>query len=274
MSGGNKQVQTSQNSLPDWLTTPYQGSLASAQALDQAGGPQIYGANGQQTVANFSPLQNIGLASIAGTAMGPSATQGAEGWNQYATSGALLDPNANPYLQANYNQALQGEQNNIASEFGAAGRNVISSLPVQQQGAADLANQLYGSAYNSGLQATTQAAAQAPSLDQSMYLPGEQLYTAGAQQQQQQQNQLNSTANIFNYQQELPYNTEGWYQGLLGQIATPYQQNTTTTQNQGNPWAGALGGALTGAEAGSTMGPWGAVGGGLLGGTAGYFGSK
>ena len=41
-----------------------------------------------------------------------------------------------------------------------------------------------------------------------------------------------------------------------------------------NPMMGAAGGALSGAAAGSVLGPWGAAGGAVVGGLSGYFGSQ
>lgn len=67
--------------------------------------------------------------------------------------------------------------------------------------------------------------------------------------------------------------------GYLGQQfgLQNYQNQLAYNQlynNQPNPWATALGGAATGALAGSSFGPYGAVAGGLIGGLGGYFSDR
>jgi hypothetical protein len=66
------------------------------------------------------------------------------------------------------------------------------------------------------------------------------------------------------------------YIAALGGLGMPGGQSVTTgTGAKGlSPAAGAATGALSGAAAGSALGPWGALAGGIIGGGAGYFGSR
>jgi hypothetical protein len=179
-------------------------------------------------------MQSAGLSSIASTAGMPSATQGAVDANRYMTSGALLNPDNNPYLQKEFHTGANAIENQIASEFAGNGSNVINSVPVQQQGMADLASQLYGNAYSQGLTAMNQASALAPSIDAGTYTPGQALLSAGGTQQNQEQNIINAEMQKYNYGQQLPENMLSWYSGLLNQNASPFGGSSSHAQNNPN----------------------------------------
>ena len=274
MSGGSQQQQTGP---PAWMTPYYQYALNKGQNLANSPGPQYY--PGQQ-VAPLQPLQQAGLQSVAQTAAGPSPINNAAKANAFETSGALLNPNANPYLQGMFNQGANQIQNRLSSEFAGAGSNIANSAPVQANELGNFATSLYGNAYGQGLQAMNAAQALAPGLAQSQYLPAQELMQAGGTQQDQLQNQINAAMQKYNYQQTLPYNQLSWYSSLLGQNASPFSNTTATMHNNptmsalgGAAAGGALGGALAGTESGAFLGPWGAVGGAALGGLMGLFGS-
>lgn len=226
MSGGSQNT-VSQQTVPSWLQ-PYLTASLSQGAQDLQNPPQYY--PGQQ-VASLTPLQQSGLSSIAGAASLPSASSGALGANQLETSGALLNPNANPYLQQEFNQGAQGIQNQIASEFAGSGSNVANSAGAQSAGMGTLAANLYGGAYGQGLQAMTQASALAPSIDQGLYMPGQQMYNAGTSQQQQQQNEINADISKWNFGQQTPENMLSWYSSLTNQNASPFI-GSSNTQSQ------------------------------------------
>ena len=159
----------------------------------------------QSLVAPLSPLQIQGIQSLASTANGVNPSLSAANANAWETSGALLNPSINPYLQNTFNLAANSVQNQLASEFAGAGSNVINSLPVQSDEMNNLATQLFGGAYQQGLTTMNQAEALSPSIQQGTYLPGQELYSTGGLQQQQQQQLINA-----------PYNALSWYSGLLG----------------------------------------------------------
>lgn len=94
----------------------------------------------------------------------------------------------------------------------------------------------------------------------------------GNQLQDDQQFGLDRQYQEFLRSQQDPYDRLNAYVGAIsGSPSAP----TTTAQQPlyRNRTAGALGGAATGASAGSAFGPWGALIGGVVGAGAGYFGS-
>ena len=266
MSGGSQNTVT-QNSVSPTVAPYYSQALQQGQNLLGTGGPQYY--PGQQ-VADFTPLQQAGFDSIANSAMTPNASQGAQAANEYETSGALLNPSANPYLQGTFKQAANQVQNQLGSEFAQNGSNVLNSLPVQSDEMNNLATSLYGGAYQQGLTAMTQASALAPSIDQGTYMPGQELLSAGGAGQQQSQNEINAAMQRYNYTQQLPYNMLSWYSGLLGQNASPFGSSSSQGSGTNNPWMTAAG---VGLDAAALYGGSGAAaagaGAGLLGGAGG-----
>lgn len=269
MSGGGNSTTTTQQSVPDWVKPYFTEALSQAQSLNKAGGPQYY--PGQQ-VADLNGMQLGGLGGIANTAMGPNASSVAQNQNMNIESGQYLNPATNPYLSGTFNTAAQGVQNNIASQFGAAGRNIVGSAPVQSSAMNQLANEIYGGAYQSDMKNMVQASALTPSLDQGTYLPSQELLSAGAGLQGQQQNEINALMNRYNYNQQLPENMLSWYSGLMNQNSSPFRGSQTTLPTNSNPALGAGGGAIAGGEAGSSFGPYGTAIGAGIGGLLGYFG--
>jgi hypothetical protein len=271
VSGGGTNT-VSQTTVPDWLKPYLTSNLEKGQMLQMEGGPQM-----EQQVAPLNDMQNAGLAQLQSAAGAPNANSAANAQLQNVESGAYLNPSTNPYLQSTFNTAAQGVQNSLDSQFGAAGRNILASAPVQSDEMNNLANQIYGGAYQSGMQNMMQGAALAPSVAQGQYMPGQEMLQAGAGLQGQAQNVLNAKSNEYNYAQALPYNTASWYSSLLGQNASPFMGSSQTSSPVTNPWMTGIGGAASGAAAGAALGTetgmWGgpigagvgAVAGGLLG---------
>jgi len=250
MSGGGTSTNTVQTTIPSWLQPYYTTGLNDASKLLGSGGPQYYPG---QTVAPLNPVQEQGIASNVGAASGPNASQGAQAANMFETSGALLNPAMNPYLQRTFSQAANAVQNQLATEFAGSGSNVINSLPVQSDEMNNLATQLYGGAYGQGLNAMTQASALAPSIDAGTYLPGQELLSTGSGLQNQTQNLINANQQQWNYNQQLPYNSLSWYSGLLGQNASPFSSGSSSGQMNNNPWSTAIGGGLLAANAANSI---------------------
>ena len=266
MSGGGTSTNTT-TSVPGWLQPYLTQSLTQGQQLLAQGGPEM-----QQGVAPLNSTQLAGVGSIEGAAGQPNANNAANTALSGILGGQNLSPNTNPYLAQEYQTALQGSQNQIASQFAGAGSNIVNSIPVQQNAAADLAGSIYAPAYAAGLQQQTQAAALAPQVAQTQYLPGQELLQTGSGLQSQSQNVLNAQNNMYNYQQSLPYNTQSWYSSLVGQNANPFSTQSQTQMPSTNGVMTGLGGAAAGAELGSYFGPYGAAAGGLAGGLLGAYG--
>lgn len=67
-------------------------------------------------------------------------------------NGQYLDPSSNPYLHDTFNQAANAVQNKLGSEFAGYGRNPTASTAAQADQMNQLATQIYGGAYNTGIQ--------------------------------------------------------------------------------------------------------------------------
>ena len=267
MAGGG--TNTVQTNIPQWLQPYLSGELGAASNLTPGlsgsqGGtytlpngqsvtvPGTPGVNASSLVAPMNPTEQAGLSSIIGTATGQGAgiADNAAAANQFETSGALLNPNSNPYLQNTFNLASQSVQNNLDSQFAGSGSNVDNSIPVQADQMNNLATQLYGGQYDTGLQTMTQATALSPSIQQGAYMPGEQLYTAGQPTQQIAQNTINA-----------PYNALSWYSSLLG--LNGGSGLGSTSSSSGNPWSTAIGAGMGAAGlAGMLSSLYGAMGSG------------
>lgn len=257
MSGGSQNT-VSQETVPSWLQPYLTQNLSSAQALEEGGGPQYY--QGQQ-VANLTPLQQQGIAGIQQTASAPNASTTAQQQNETLESGAYLNPATNPYLAGTLNTAEQGVQNNIASQFGTADRNVVSSAPVQSSAMNQLANEIYGGAYQTGMQQMVQGQALAPGLDAGTYLPSNALLQAGSGVQAQNQADINAAMNQWNYTQQLPENMLSWYSGLLGQNASPFAGQSSSSSGSNNSALTDAGAATALYGAGSSSGLFSALAG-------------
>lgn len=246
MSGNSGSTSTTTQQAPAYQV-PYQ-----QYGLDQAysnyqNGPQV---------AGFSDQQNQAINNVTG--MVSSGTPVSNAANNYATGVLNNGPTQNPYLDSTFNQAALATQNQLGSEFGSAGRNVDASQGLRSQQLNNLATQIYGGAYNTGVQQQEQALSSAPGLDQQQYNDQSQLYGAGQQVQ-----------NLANTYIQAPQN-------FLNNYLSQVNGNLGVTQTQQIPYnsaTNALGGAASGAQIGNSLnGNYGGAIGGLLGGLAGYFG--
>jgi hypothetical protein len=248
MSGGGGTNTVSQTTVPSWLQPYYTQALQTGQQLTSGAGPEYYPGN---QVAPLNSVQEQGINSIVGAASQPSASQGAQNANEFETSGALLNPSSNPYLQQTFQQGANAVQNQLSTEFAGSGRNIIGSLPVQSDEMNNLATQLYGGQYDTGLNTMTQASALAPSIDAGTYQPGQQLLSTGAGLQQQTQNNINQNVNAWNYQQQMPYNQLSYMSGLLGSDGSGFKSTSGSTTGTSSPWStasNAIGAGLLGSS--------------------------
>lgn len=190
MQNGSQTTQTVQSQAPSWQLPYQQYGLGQAQA-------QYQGVNSpSQLVAGFSPMQNQAMSNI-----NTLATQGTpEGTaaQSYVTNVLSGNPANNPYLSQQFNLAANDVQNRLESEFAGSGRNVIGSAPVQADELNNLATQLYGGAYNTGIQQQENAAAMAPTLENQQYNAQQNLFNAGAQQQGLAQQYIQAPQNFLN----------------------------------------------------------------------------
>src|SRR6185437_4907050 len=156
----------------------------------------------------------------------------------YTTSVLNGNPAQNPYLSNEFNLAANDVQNRLQSEFAGAGRNVIGSLPIQADQLNNLATQLYGGAYNTGVQQQENAAANAGNVVNSQMGLQQGLFGAGQQ--------------VQNLGQQYIQAPQTFLQNYLNQVNQVPGQSVTTT----NPLSPTqqIGQAATDANLGSTLG--------------------
>lgn len=256
MSGQNNQIQgaTQTTQAPSWQL-PYQQYGA-----NQALGQYKSVSSPTQLVAPFSPQQNQAITNFGN--MAATGTPGMAPATGYVNSVLSGSPANNPYLNSEFNQAADSVQNRMESEFGGAGRNVIGSLPVQTSADNNLAADLYGGAYSTGVQQQEQALGMVPSLGSTALNTNSALMGAGQQVQGLAQQYITAPQQFL--------------QQYLSSVNGNQGQATQIT-GQANPWTGAAGGASLGnsigtaignavsSGGGSTGGDWGSLVGGLLG---------
>lgn len=238
------------------------------QTLTQSGAPwqvpyQQYGLNQAYSayqnpgnlVAPFAPQQEQAIQGITDLTNNPTALNAA---TQYNNNILQNGPTQNPYLDSMFGQAAQRTQSQLASEFAGAGRNVDQSAGLRGQQLNDLATQIYGGAYNTGVQQQEQAAQLAPTLNNTAYGNQSSLFGAGGQVQ-----------NLANQYIQAPQNALNQYLNRTNGFNLGSQ---TSQPIYSNPAGNALGGAMLGNAVGSLFGGNGGTYGSILGGLAGYFG--
>lgn len=196
-----------------------------------------------QLVAGFSPQQNQAISGITSLATNNPTMGAADQYVQNVLSG---NPAQNPYLSSEFNQAANTVQNRLESEFAGSGRNVVGSLPVQSDELNNLATQLYGGAYNTGVQQQENALSAAPQTVNTDLGLQEGLYGAGQ--------------GVQNLAQQYITAPQQFMQQYLNQVMQVPGQSVTASQPY-SPVLQALGGAQVGGQWGSQIGS--ALGGAL-----------
>lgn len=251
-----------------------------SRALYETGGPQYYGGN---TVVPFSQQTEAALGGTEQRALAGSPVNRAA--QDYATGVLGREPTSqfggatNPYLDATFNRAADATQQRLQSGFAGSGRNIEAARPAASQELGDLANTIYGGAYENernrmasdlAQQRATQfsVAGMAPQLANQDYVDLQALGGVGSQVEDLTGRLMEDQAARWDFSQNAPQmNLDNYIARVTG--AYPGQNATQTTPTYRNRSAGAAGGAMSGAALGSSFGPYGAligaVGGGLLG---------
>jgi len=262
MGGGNESPSNQTQTTEPWKgVQPY---LTDYLQLGQKVTQNPYNFYNGDTVAGFSPEQEMGFNLGTQRALAGSPTLNAANQNITSTlQGNYLSPASNPYLKATADQALGDVQSRINSQFNNNNFGTSAHQETLQRGLGEQANQIYGQNYQNERGNQLQAAGMAGGLAGQDYMDANYLQGIGAQRQGLANQYLGNAAGQFNNAAQWPYEQLQRYgqvvQGGTGQGGT----TTSTGQNQGgsNPFAGAIGGAA----AGSSFGPWGALAGGVLG---------
>ncbi len=260
MNQGNSTTQVQTAQAPSWQL-PYQ-QYGLQQATAQYNGVT----SPQQLVAGFSPQQNQAISGITSLATNNPTLSAAQNYTQSVLNG---QPANNPYLNSEFNQAADTVQNRLESEFANAGQPVVNSLPVQSDEMNNLATDLYGGAYNTGVQQQENALGNAGNVVNNQVGVQQDLFNTGGAVQNLAQQYIQAPQNFLNqYLQQVT--------GNLGSTATT-QQPLSTTQQIAQAGVGAQAGSSIGSNIGSLIGKWlgnsstGSSVGGLLGALGGAF---
>lgn len=237
------QVTTTQ---PPAFQLPYlQYGLNQSKLLYDQGNPVI----------PFSQQSEQALAGVQQRATQGSPLVGtAQNYAQKSLEGGFLGQN--PYLDQTFNQAALATQNQLASQFAGAGRNIGASEGLRAQQLNNLATQIYGGAYNTDRQLQQGVLGSALPLANQDYVDLAQLRGVGS-----------DVEGLAREQAQAPGQALDQYLGRVsGNMGSTTQQ--PLYRNSG---ASILGGALLGSQLGSSVssnpyaGIIGAIGGGLLG---------
>lgn len=232
--GGKSQTTTTE---PPKYQLPYlQYGMNQAQSLYNQG----------NQVAGFNPYQQQAQQMVYDRATAGDPTIGAASdYVQKSLGGGFMG--SNPYLDATFNKAALATQNQLASQFAGAGRNVDQSQGLRAQQLGDLATSIYGGAYENERNRMQGVLPYAQQLGNQGYTDAQALLGIGQQQQDMAQRTLDAPGTA------------------LDQYLARVSGNMGTTTKTGGGFSGS--GALGGAMLGSYLMPGiGTVAGGLLGG--------
>jgi hypothetical protein len=293
MSGGGSKDSTVTNKtdIPPWLQEAAISNLGfandvAAKPYEQYQGAQVAGVTPDQQAAYDYVRQNLGTGSTAIS----NAAQGITGSNLTTTAQGLL----NPYLGAVEAPALdavarQGAnaQNDLAAKAAGAGAfggtrfgvqaGELGAATARQAGelSANIRSQGWDKAVGTAVQQAQTLGTLAGQAQQSGLAGASALSAAGAQQQQIEQARINAAVNDWTTQQDWGQQQLAIREGAV--TATPYGGSSQSTQplNKPNAALSAVGGALSGAAAGTAIMPgYGTAAGALIGGIGGYLGSR
>jgi hypothetical protein len=231
------------------------------------------------SVAGFTDPQKAGQTQTlqAGAPGGQLSqeAQNAAGAQSFLTSGASLDPNSNPGLNAAIQGAVRPIEQNFSEniepairegavgtgQFGGGREGALEGIATQaeQQAIGSTAGQMESANYQNSLDQMTRAMGLTPTVQQASLEPGAATSAVGDVQQQLEQQQLTEAFNKFMFPQTQPLQTAEALSGIAAGI--PGGGSTTTGQvnNQMSPLQMAMG--------------FGGLGAGLFGGQ-GMFGTN
>lgn len=267
MGGGSPSHTTTTNEPPAFIQPFMQFGAQQSRGLYETGGPKYYPG---ETVVPFSSQTQQALDRTQQRATnGSPVTNAAQGYSTDVLSGKYLPggENQNPYLDATFNRGADQVQNRVQSAFAGSGRNVNAGRAPAAMELNDLANQVYGGAYQNERQAQQAMVPFATGLANNDYTDLQALQGVGGQYEDLNARQMQDSAARYDFAQNAPQRNLDSY---LGRITGAYPGGSQTTPTYQNHTAGALGGAMAGAQVGSSFGPYGTAIGAIAGGLLGY----
>lgn len=194
------------------LAMPYATKFA------KSGGPDLPDFS---LVAGFDPLQSQGQEMVLGNTGAQQDIVSAAGeGNQFLSSGAALDPNSNPALQATIDASVRPVYQNlmeqilpkirsgavVSGNYGGSRQGIAEGLAIRGAGqtAADTAAKVATAGYNSGLDAMGKAQGQAGNVASAQSLPGMTTSGVGDVRQALAQALLGEKGQRFSYDENMP----------------------------------------------------------------------
>ena len=265
--GGSRREEvrtTSTNREPPAFQKPFLEEIfQGAQDLYRSDVPQYFP---ESTVVDFAPETELALEASTNRALQGSELQRLGRDQMEATLRGDYMAEGNPFMEAAFNSAANLVTPRVASQFAGAGRyGSGAAVGEMTRQLGNLAGNMAFQNYQTERNRQQQAMQLAPQYAQQDYLDANTLARIGSAREAQAQSQLQDQINRFNFEQQKEAQKLGTYLGLVG---GGYGFNQTGAEPiYFNPVAGGIGGALAGAQLGSTFGvpQLGAAAGGLLG---------
>lgn len=260
MSGGGGGKQSTEQKPWKGVQPFLKEGYADATSMYEAGnlaGPSFYPG---QTYVNRDPLENMSQQAKLSYAMGP---MGAQAVNLGAANARMLNADqvfGNPAVegqidavQRRLNQNLSenimpGITNNAiaAGQYGGDRQGVVQGQAIgrTQEALGDAAANIYGDAYDSGLQAQYRAMAFAPQAMAAQMAPFDVVGGVGEYKRGEKELALQEAMNRYQYDGQRDVQNLQNYMNLLQ--GAPWGSTTQGSAQRGSPIAGALGGGLMG----------------------------
>lgn len=255
--GGGDTTSTTKQQPPDYVV-PYLQQAAQSSADLYSRGPNQYYQG--QTVTPFSNETEQALQMQTQRALqGSPVNQAATGYTADVLNGKYL--NNNPYIDATFNRAALGTQNQLSSEFARSGRGTGAGLMAARADQLNnLATSIYGGNYANERAMQNSTLGQANSIANQDYMDASRLAQVGQQREDLTSRNIADSVARYDYAQNAPGIALDQYIARLNN--QPGGSASATTPYFQNRAAGGLGGASVGYNIG---GGWGALAGGLLG---------
>jgi len=249
MSGGGDKSQTSTQKTEPWKgVQPYLTDLLS-KGQNVTNSPfNFY--NGD-TIAPFSPEQQMGMSMTTNRALAGSPTLNAANQNLTSTlNGNFMSPDSNPWLKQNVDRVMGDVQGRVNSQFGNSNFGSTAHQETLQRGLGEVGAGMYGANYDAERGRQMSGMGMAPGMAAADYMDMEALQGVGAQRQNLANQYLGQAGNTFNQAAQFPYDQLSRYQSVVNS-GTGQGGTTTSTApnpNQSNTFANMAGLALTAAS--------------------------
>lgn len=165
-----------------------------------------------QRFADLNQTQNAGLDMMQNRAMNGSQTIN----NAESNLNQMIGGGSNPFLDANVNKAMDQVQGRVNSQFGGSNYGTTAHQETLQSGLGDVANQMYGGAYENDQNRRLSAINSAPTFGNQAYQDASQMLNAGQVQQDQDQQGLDFNYQQYGEEQNLPYKQLAAMSGVFG----------------------------------------------------------